>query len=106
MEEFHVEIRGKPLFALRSVEVAFAIGGFRIAKLPRSQLPRRQESVVVFQFQDAVIVLLAKVFKSRDGIAVEVVSELKVGIELNHKSERWGNILVDLRNHQTRTELR
>src|SRR6185503_11508973 len=106
MELLHVEIRGKPLFALRSVEVAFAIGGFRIAKLPRSQFPRRQESVVVFQFQDAVIVLLAKVFESSNGIPIEVVSELKVGIELDHKSERRRNVLVDLRNHQTRTELR
>ena len=34
------------------------------------------------------------------------MSELKVGVELDHKSERWRDVLVDLRYHQTRTELR
>src|SRR6185503_16040530 len=105
MQRLHVEIGGKSLFPFRPVEITFSIRRFSVAKLRSRKFSRRQEGVVIFQLQNTVVMVVAKIFKRRDRITVKMVSELKVGIELNHKPE-WGrDVLVDLGYHQTRAEI-
>src|SRR5882672_1469699 len=105
MEDLHVEIKSKSLFSVLPFKITLTVGCLSITKLFCAYFPRRQKRVVVLQPQDTVIVFFAKIFQGRNGMAVEMIAELKVGIELHHKSEGRRDVFVDLCDHQTWPEV-
>src|ERR1041385_8315276 len=93
----HVLILGEALAPVWAFEVAAAVGrrGVERARAD-AQLARGDEGVVVFEFEERVIVTRAEFFEAGDAVAEEVVLESEVRVVADDEADGRRNLLVDL----------
>src|SRR5437879_4705658 len=96
MDCFDIEIQREFSLSIGAIQVAASIDVVGSWWIDTNNFFRRQKSVVVFEFEQCVIMLPAKVSQAHDAEPVKMMAQLKIRVVFDNKADRRRNFFIDL----------